>query len=186
VRAAELLRRAREHARERHAAALEAWGALRFPRGTTPAAADLDRAVDDFLVLDASAEGGPSALREFAEGAEDLRPEERAQVLRWEKERRRGVYLLERCQKECLEAWDPLEGRRQVLHFCEPMPPGRAAALRRGTVFTATAVPWNDRWLAQGQVEFFEGEEAVRLYRNEVRSIGRTWHDQPPPPPRTA
>ena len=118
VRAAELVRRAREHARERHGAALDAWVALRFPQAAEPAPAERDGAVDEFLLLEGTAEGAPSALREFAEGAEDLRPEERAQVLRWEKERRRGVYLLEHLVLEHLAA----DGVREFLLVAAPLP----------------------------------------------------------------
>ncbi len=184
VRAADLLRAARAFACERRDAFLTEALRARFGDGLDALhPADRERATNDLLSLPGGMGDGRSILRAFAEDTAGLEEAERAQVLRWERERRRGVYLLERCHPDLLEAWDPIEGKRAVLHFVESLGRGRAASLRRGTVVTAVTVPWNERLLAEGQVEMFEEEDALRLFRNEVRNAGHAWHDAPAPAP---
>jgi hypothetical protein len=184
VRAAELLARARAFAHDRREAFLAERIAQRFgAKAAALAPADLERAVHDLLGEPGSMGDGRSILRAFAEDADALEPAERDQVLRWERERRRGVYVLERCHPELLEAWDPLAGERVVVHFSEALARGRAASLPRGTVVSAVTLPWNDRRLAEGQVEMYADDDALRLFRTEVRNAGRAWHDPPAPAP---
>jgi hypothetical protein len=126
---------------------------------------------------------GRSALRAFAEESTDLEPLEREQLLRWERERRRGVYLVERCFPDVIEAWDPVAAERLVIHLPERLPGARASEVRRGTVVVAVTVPWTTRLLARGQVELWNDPAALALYRTTVRDSGRAWHDLPPPAP---
>jgi hypothetical protein len=184
VRASEVLALARAFAQERREAFLAERLAQRYGGAADDVPpADLERAVDDLLREAGGMGDGRSILRAFAEEAGGLETAERAQVLRWERERGRGVYVLDRCHPDFLEAWDPIEGKRVVVHFTESLGRGRAASLRRGTVVTVVTVPWNERRLAEGRVEMFEDEDALRLFRTEVRNAGHPWHDPPAPPP---
>ena len=117
------------------------------------------------------------------EAGGDLQVEERGQLPTWETERRRRVYLLERCHRDRMELWDPLAGGREVLHLIEKMPPARAAAMRRGTVVIATSAPLGQRRIVLGQMEIYEGEDAVAMYRDQVRGEDRIWRDLPPAAP---
>lgn len=177
VRVAEIAGRLLDHAREHVRAA----PAAETGDGSDPA--DADRALEDLACLPGSAGDGRSLLRAFAEEAEGLSPPEREQLLRWERERRRGVYVVERCFPDLVEAWDPLEGARLTFHLPERLPAGRAAEVARGTLVVAVTVPWTTRRLARGRVEFWSDPRALPMYRSEVRGSGRAWHDLPPAAP---
>lgn len=184
TRVAGLGRRLFEWARERRGPELEeALGQLLGPEAATAEPAQLERAFEDLLVAPGSAGDGLSVLRAFAEQAEGLEPAEREQLLRWERERRRAVYLVERCFPDHVEVWDPVAGARSSLHLPERLPPGRVASVARGSVLVATTVPWTTRTLARGQVEFWTDPRALPLFRTEVRQSGRGWHDLPPAAP---
>jgi hypothetical protein len=185
VRAADLGARLIDHARERRGPELEA---LLLELGRTDAAArddeDHDRAFEDLVCSPGSAGDGRSLVRAFAEEGDGLEPPEREQLLRWEKERTRGVYVVERCFPDAVEAWDPLAGERLTIHLPERLPGARASEVARGTLLVAVTVPWTTRRLARGRVEFWNDPRALPLYRDEVRASGRTWHDLPPAAPR--
>jgi hypothetical protein len=168
-----LVERAREHG-------LAPQGA---PAGGATDPADEDAALEDAACAPGSAGDGRSLLRAFAEDGDGLSPPEREQLLRWEKERRKAVYLVERCFPDAVEVWDPVEGARLTFHLPDRLPGARASEVARGTLVVATTVPWTTRRLARGRVEFWSDPRALPMYRNEVRSSGRAWHDLPPAAP---
>lgn len=185
TRAADLGARLFVFARERRGAELEqALRQLLGPQAEAADAAELERAFEDLIVAPGSSGEALSLLRQFAEQAEGLELAEREQLLRWERERRRAVYLVERCFSDHLEAWDPVEGARTLIHLPDRLPAGRVASIARGTVVVATTVPWTTRTLARGQVEFWTDPRALPLFRAQVRESGRAWHDLPPAAPR--
>jgi hypothetical protein len=186
-RAREVLARLRAFARDREPEALETFlrGLFGEPSDVPPDA-DLERAFDDYVAAPGSAGEGRSLARAFAEEAEGLEAEERRDLPRWETERRRRVYLLDRAARERLDLWDPLTADRVVLHLLERLPAARAAALERGAVVVASSAPWGTRQVAIGRLELYEEDEAIRMYRREVVSSGRIWNDLPPPAPTHA
>jgi hypothetical protein len=181
VRVADLGARLLEHARERRGPELE--GLLGERAGGDEHDADHERAFEDLVCAPGSAGDGRSLVRAFAEEADGLEPPEREQLLRWERERVRGVYVLERCFPDLVEAWDPVAGARLTIHLPERLPGARAAEVGRGTLLVAVTVPWTSRLLARGRVEFWNDPRALPLYRNEARAAGKAWHDLPPPTP---
>lgn len=190
-RAREVLGRLREQARERAGDEIEAYMRQRFGDAAADVGVhDLQQAFDDYLCAPGSAGQGSagegrSLVRAFAEEADDLQAEERSQLPTWETDRRRRVYLLDCCFRDRLDLWDPIAGGRAVLHLIEKMPPARVAALRRGTVVIATSAPFGQRRIILGQMEIYEGEDALTMCRDEVRGEGRIWHDLPPAAPST-
>ncbi len=173
----------REHHAEMIAARLEA----RF--GNPPVAeheADIERAIDDLLAEPASAGPDRSIVRAFSEDAPDLDVQDRNEVLRWESERRRGVFLMQRCHRDRMEVWDPLEGAGLTLHLLERMPGARSSEVRPGTVVTTEYLPYMARLIAVGFIEMYGDERALKLYRDEVRNSGATWHAPPPVAPASA
>jgi hypothetical protein len=183
-RARELLRRLRDWVREEHGPAVEEYFVLRFgDRLRETPVADLERAFDDFAFSGGTPPDGRSLVAVFAEDAPGLEKEERDLVRSWEESRQRGVYLLDRCQRDLMILWDPLRGGRMTLHLLERMARGYAAGLRRGAVIVATTMPYADRTIALGEVETWTDDEALRVFRQEVRESGRTWHDLPKPSP---
>lgn len=184
VRVEELARRLLEESHARRGPELEA--ALRERHGAEAerlTVGELARALEDLVVAPGTAGDGRSLLRAFAEEAEGLEPAEREQLLRWERERRRAVYVVERCLPDLVEAWDPVEGRRETIHLPERLPGARCAEVARGTLLVVVTVPWTTRLVARGPVEFWSDPRALPLYRAEVRQSGRTWHDLPPAAP---
>ena len=177
--------------RTQYAAAIERWLEHTFePLGGADAAraCDVDRAVEDFLCLPGSAGEGLSVLRVFADQAPapeggPMDPEDRDQIRRWERERGRGVFLVQHAAPDRLTLWDPLEGAPLTLHLLHKLGAARAAGIQRGTVVTATYQPWMARLVAVGEVEFFDDERAVSLFREETVSSGARWHEAPPPAP---
>ena len=148
--------------------------------------ADLERSLDDILCTPGSAGPGMrSIVAAFADEAEDMTEEERVQARRWERERSRGVFVVQRCRKDVLELWDPLEGAPLSLHLLEKMSPVRAGLIQRGTVVTTNYLPWMARLIAVGRLEFFAPEEALPLFRTEVVNSGARWHELPPAAPRS-
>ncbi len=183
-RAREVLARLREHARETQGPALEASLRNRFGDEADGApVADLETAFDDLICTPGTAGDPRSIVRQFAEEADDLEAHERTTLPLWETERRRRVYLLDRGHRDVLELWDPVRAERLTLHLLERLAPGRLMGLRRGAAVVATAAPLAARQVALGQVEIYDDDEAVHLYRKAVRDGGRTWHDLPPPAP---
>jgi hypothetical protein len=184
TRAADLGARLLEHARDRRGPELEALLAERAAGDASEDDADRDRAFEDLVCTPGSAGDGRSLVRAFAEDADGLEPPEREQILRWEKERVRAIYVVDRCFPDAVDAWDPLAGQRVTIHLPERLPGARASEVKRGTLLVAVTVPWTTRVLARGRVEFWNDERALPLYRAEARSAGRTWHDLPPAAPK--
>lgn len=187
-RARDVLARLRAFARDGWADALEQYLGARFGDAAAETSlSDLQIAFDDFVCGPGSAgeEEHPtrSILRVFVDEAPDLDPEERRLLPTWEAERERRVYLLDRAHRDRLELWDPLAGGRTVLHLIEKLPAAAAAALGRGTVVVATSAPWSKRRIVLGQLELYDADDAVEMYRGEVRAGGRMWHELPPPAP---
>lgn len=180
-RAREVLRALREYARERYAEVLEAHLTARFGDGADEASvADLQVAFDDYVCAKGGAGDGRSIIQAFVEDSSDLQAQERESLPTWETERTRRVYVLDRAHRDRMDLWDPLAGGRAVLHLIEKMPPAGAAALRRGTVVIASSAPWIQRRIVLGSLEMYEADDAVEMYRREVRESGRTWHELPP------
>lgn len=180
-----LLDGARAYARNRHGEAVDAVLTAQF--GDPPAPehpADLERVLDDLICTPGTAGDGRSITAAYAEAATDLPELDREQLRRWERERRRGVFLVQRCFADRIEAWDPLEGAGLTLSLLDRLAPGRAAEVGSGTVITATFVPYVARLVAVGLVEMFAETEALALFREQVRASGAAWHDPPPPAPR--
>jgi hypothetical protein len=177
--------------RAHYGPAVDQWLESRFEGLGGPAdapEADVDRAVEDFVCTPGSAGEGRSILSIFAEQAagpaeEGLEPEDRDQLRRWERERRRGVFLIQHAARDRLTLWDPLEGAPLTLHLLNKLGAARADSLRRGTVVTATYQPWMARLVAVGEVEFFADERAISLFREEAVGSGARWHEAPPPAP---
>lgn len=185
-RARDVLAQLREFARERQGDVIEAHLQQRFANGeTAPDLSDLQVAFDDFVCVPGSAGDERSLVRVFSEEAPDLDASERERLANWEKERTRRVYLLDRGHRDRMDLWDPITEGRVVVHLIEKMPPVRAAALRRGTVVVATSAPWVRRRVVLGPVEMYEDDEAIEMFRKEVREGGRMWHDLPPATPLT-
>ncbi|MHC5011389.1 MAG: hypothetical protein ACYTG6_10620 [Planctomycetota bacterium] len=181
----ELLSGLRAWARETQPEALEAH--LRAVYGepeVVPPDADLSRAFDDYVCAPGTAGDGRSLVCTFAEESPDLSAEERKELVAWEQERMRRVYLLDRCFRDRAELWDPLADARLLVHLLEKLPGGRVAALRRGAVMVAVTVPWGGKTVALPPLEIYDDDEAVALYRREVRNGGRVWHDLPAPAPK--
>ncbi len=182
-----LLDGARAFAQNRHGEAVEAVVRAQFGDPPEPQhPADLERLLDDLICTAGTAGDGRSIATAYAEAAEDLTELDRDQLRRWERERGRGVFLVQRCHADRIEVWDPLEGAGLTLSLLDRMPAGRAAEVRTGTVMTATYIPYVARVVAVGLVEMFAEAEAHDLFRRQVTDSGSTWHDPPPPAPKTA
>lgn len=183
-RAREVLRALREWVRAEHGSAVEDYLHLRFGDAVkdTPIA-DLERAFDDFTFSRGTAPDGGSLLAVFADEAPDLSREEREAMRAMEEARDRRVYVLDRAQRDLLFLWDPLKGERVTVHLLERMARGYVANLRRGAVVVATTLPYGERTIALGEVETWSEDDAIRMFRQEVRDSGRTWHDLPRPTP---
>ncbi len=179
-RAREVLLTLREWARDRDGPGIEAFLRTRLGDDAADASvADLQRLFDDFLCAPGSGGKERSLIRAFAEEHEDLTKDERDLLPSWETERTRKVCLLDRAHRDRLDLWDPVGGGRIVLHLLEKMPPARAAALSRGAVIIATWAPWNGRRIALGQIEIYDDDNAIEMYRNAVRDEDRPWTDLP-------
>ena len=183
-RAREVLTRLRSFAKDRFGFEIEAFLREGYgdALGETPVP-DLERAFDDFVCASGSGGDGRSVLATWIGEDEALELDERRQLLTWEKERARCVYLLDRCQRDQMELWDPVHGGRVTVQLLERMSKGRVAELSRGTVVIATTAPWGARTIALGPVEIYGDDDAINLYRKEVRELGRLWHELPAPTP---
>jgi hypothetical protein len=173
----------RDWARDHYGPALEAW--LRERLGGAAAAAppeDLERATDDWICAPGSAGEGASVLQVFCDQARSVDEATRAQARRWERERRRGVFVVQRAGRDRLRLWDPLEGAPLTLHLLEKLGEGELRRLGRGTVVTAVHLPWHARLVAVG-VEFFGDPRALGLFREQVLEAGTPWHEPPVPAP---
>ncbi len=173
----------RDWSRQSYAPAIDAFLTERFG---DPAAveheSDLDAATDDFVCAPGSAGDGSSILRVFADHASSLSTEDREQIRRWEQERRRGVFLVQRARRDRLFLWDPLEGAPITLHLLDKLSASRLQLVGRGAVVTAVYQPWVARLIAVG-MEFFGDPRALQMFRDETTGSGATWHEAPPPAP---
>ena len=173
----------RDWARQSYAPAIDAFLDERFGAARAEAPeADVEAATDDFVCAPGSAGDGSSILRVFADHASSLDAEDRDQIRRWEHERRRGVFLVQRARRDRLFLWDPLEGAPITLHLLDKLSAQRLGLLGRGTVVTAVFQPWMARLIAVG-TEFFADPRALQMFRDETASTGATWHEPPPPAP---
>lgn len=172
----------RDWGRHSYAEAIDAFLGERFGEGEAPAESDIEAATDDFLCAPGSAGDGSSILRVFADHATGLEPEDRDQIRRWESERRRGVFVVQRGRRDRLFLWDPLEGAPITLHMLDKLSASRLQLIGRGTVVTAVFQPWAARLIAVG-VEFFGDPRALQMFRDEVSGSGATWHEPPTPAP---
>jgi len=197
TRVQDLLDHLRAWSREHYGAAIEA--RLEQHLGTSeggvpPAAvnqADADRAIEEFVCSPGSAGEGRSVLGVFADQAPGpdggpMDPEDREQARRWERERARGVFLIQHAARDRLTLWDPLEGAPLTLHVLHKLSEARLAHLRRGTVVTATYQPWMARLVAVGEIEYFSDPRAIALFREQSAESGTRWHEAPPAAPRSA
>jgi hypothetical protein len=183
-RARELLHQLRDWVRAEHGPAVEDYLHLRFgPAVTTTPVADLERAFDDFVFSRGSGGEGRSLVAVFADEADALASEERAEIRSWEEKRARGVYLLDRAQRDLLVLWNPVDGSRTTLHLLERMARGYVAGLQRGAVVVVTTMPYADRLIALGEVETWNDDEAIQVFRKEVRESGKPWNELPKPTP---
>ena len=155
-------------------------------------ARDIEQAVDDFVCSPGSSGDEASILSIWCgqvetgqlagEDAGGATAEDVGQVRRWERERHRGVFVLQRAERDQLSLWDPLEGAPLTLHLLEKLGQPETDALKRGTVVTAVYQPWVARLVAVG-VEFFTDPRAVQLFREQTLDAERAWHEAPAPAP---
>jgi hypothetical protein len=161
-----------------YAPAIAAHRAERFGDPPGPERADdLARAALDFCCTPGSADGTVSILRAFGDQAPGLEPEERENLRRWERERRRGVFVVQAARRDRLVLWDPLEGAPITLHLLEKRPEGQD--LPPGSVATASFQPWQARLVAVGDVEGFSDPRALGLFREQTVASGAAWHEPP-------
>lgn len=135
--------------------------------------------IDEFVCRVGSAPDGRSLVRACAAECADLDDEARDQFVRWERERRRGVFVIQRAHRDALETWDPLEGAPLTLHLLTTPTERERLCAVPGTVITATYRPWLARLVAVQPPEYFAGDEALPLFRREVTEGGATWHPMP-------
>ena len=197
TRVQDLLEHLRAWSREHYGAAIEAWLEQRLgtsEEGDRPAAvnpADADQALEEFVCAPGSAGEGRSVLGVFADQAPGpdggpMDPEDREQARRWERERARGVFLIQHAARDRLTLWDPLEGAPLTLHLLHRLSEARLGHLRRGTVVTATYQPWMARLVAVGEIEYFSDPRAIALFREQSVESGTRWYEAPPAAPRSA
>ncbi len=175
-----LMQGLRDWSRTSYGEAIDAFLAQHLPAEAAPA--DLETATDDYVCSAGSAGDGSSILRVYADHATDLDDEARGQIRRWENERRRGVFVVQRARRDRLFLWDPLEGAQLTLHMLDKLPAARMQSIGRGTVTTAVFQPWMARLIAV-RVEFFCDPQALQLFREETTGSGTTWHEAPAPAP---
>ena len=179
----------RDWSRLRYAEAIDAWLRERFEDpDAVEHAADIEQAVDDFLTSPGSSGDEPSILAVWCgqvetgqlagEEAGHASAEDVGQVRRWERERRRGVFVLQRAERDKLSLWDPLEGAPLTLHLLAKLGTREAEALKRGAVVTAVYQPWMARLVAVG-AEYFTDPRAVQLFREQTLDAERAWHEAP-------
>lgn len=145
---------------------------------------DLDRVGFDFICTAGSADANASILSVFLDQARTLPEEERDQARRWERERRRGVFLIQHCMRDQLSLWDPLEGAPLTLHLLDKLPAARVEAIGRGAVVTVSFQPWMARLVAVGEPEFFVDSRALALFREQTLESGAQWLEAPAPAPQ--
>ena len=189
VRMASLRAVLRDWSRLRYAEAIDAWLRERFEDpDAVEHADDIDQAIDDFLCSPGSSGDDPSILSvwctQAANGqlADDeggaAEAEDVAQVRRWERERYRGVFILQAAKRDQLSLWDPLEGAPLTLHLLVKLDTAEADALKRGAIVTAVYQPWMARLVAVG-AEYFTDPRAMQLFREQTLDAERAWHDAP-------
>jgi len=169
----------RDWSRTSYAPAIDAF--LGEHLGADAAPADRETATDDFICAGGSAGDGSSILRVFVDHAttvSGLDQEARGQVRRWEQERRRGVFIVQRARRDQLFLWDPLEGAQLTLHLLEKLSEARLTTIGPGTVVTAVFQPWVARLVAV-RAEFFGDPRALQLFREQTCSSGAAWHEPP-------
>lgn len=145
---------------------------------------DRERLEEDFVCQPGSSGEPHSILRKFTEHEAELAVGDRDQLLRWERERGRGVFLVQDATRDRLVVWDPIEGAGLTLHLLTRLPRDRARTLATGTVATVTYAPWMARILAVDPPELFADPRAAELFEREVREGGQSWHPAPPPAPK--
>jgi len=145
---------------------------------------DRERLEEDFVCQPGSSGEPHSILRKFTEHEAELPAGDREQLLRWERERGRGVFLVQDATRDRLVVWDPIEGAGLTLHLLTRLPRDRARTLETGTVATVTYAPWMARILAIDPPELFADPRAAELFEREVREGGQSWHPAPPPAPK--
>ena len=163
---------------DHHAATVEAYLTQAFGDASLDAD-DRERLVDAFVCAPGSAPDGRSLVRACAVDCKALDDEGRDQLLRWERECRRGVFIIQRAHADAFEAWDPLEGAPLTLHLLHRPTEREQACAVPGTVITATFRPWLARLVVVPAPEYFPGDEATPLFRREVEQSGATWHPVP-------
>lgn len=163
-------------ARDQYGAAIDAHLAQTAAEGETPQ--DRRRRVRDFVCAPGSAGDGRSILGNFCESG-GLSQEERAQALRWESARRRGVFVVQASNRDRLVVWDPLEGAPLTLHLLERQGGDLAGRIRPGAVATATYLPWMARLVAVEAPEYFLDPRALQLFREQTVASGVAWHEAP-------
>lgn len=178
-----LMDTARQYAREHHSDSAEAVARAQLGDPETAHPADIMRLLDDLICTPGAAGDGRSIVAACADAAEGLEALDRDQLRRWESERGRGVFIVQRCFPDRIEVFDPLEGAGLTLHLLNRLGAGRAAEVTPGTVVTATYVPYVARVVAVGVVEIFTEHAAIEMFRREVQASGAAWHEPPPPPP---
>jgi hypothetical protein len=144
---------------------------------------DRQRAMDDCICAPGSTGDGPSILQVFCDQAPGLAEDVREQARRWEKERRRGVFVVQSGAADRLGLWDPLEGASITLHPLEKLGATAQRLAKPGAVVTATYQPWMARLVVVQAPEFFADPRALELFRSETASSGARWHEPPAPAP---
>lgn len=179
----------RAWSRLHYAEAIDAWLRERFEDpDALEHAKDVEQAIDDFVCGPGSSGDDPSILAVWCGQVETGQltddtlgvadAEDVAQARRWERERHRGVFVLQRAQRDHVALWDPLEGAPLTLHLLAKLPAREVEALARGTVVTAVYQPWMARLVAVG-TEYFTDPRAIQLFREQTLEAERAWHEAP-------
>lgn len=191
-RMAALLEAVRAWSRLHYAEALDAYLQERFGNpDATEHARDVAAATDDFVCTPGSAGDGASILSVYCgqvssgqtpspttSDSSAPKKDELAQVGRWDRERHRGVFILQRATRDRLSLWDPLEGAPLTLHLLDKLPQREADGLARGAIVTAAYQPWMARLVAVS-AEYFTDPQAVQLFREQTVEASRPWHEAP-------
>ncbi|MDA1194559.1 MAG: hypothetical protein O2894_05185 [Planctomycetota bacterium] len=193
TRLTQLLDDLRGWSRLHYAAAIDAHLAARFgDPDAVEHAADVELAIDDFVCTPGSAGERASILAVWCdrialgqkEAHGDAAPavDDLSQLRRAERERRRGVFVLQRAARDRLTLWDPLEGAPLTLHLLTKLEDEAVEVLARGAIVTAVYQPWMAQLVAVG-AEYFREARAIQLFREQVLDSGAMWHEPVAPAP---